>query len=248
MPDDEDKKKDDAEETSAAAEDTSADDDNAEEKNEERSTEDGDDAEEASAEEGSDDSSEEDDEDKDAEDEQREEVKPFSSLDGKEVYVFGWEPNPKARCWYDLSLQAKTYGYTEDLLQKIERSLKQNVDACYFQLASLYFIDLEDDMRWHAYFDNMKGLWKLEVTDSPEAPIEIQQMGDFFGSDIMKRAAKRCYDVIIRAAREFEAGLRPAFEDGRLLAVDEVKLAAELEVINRDIVMENLRTCKWMNT
>ena len=73
-------------------------------------------------------------------------------------------------------------------------------------------------------------------------------MGDFFGSDVMKRAAKRCYDVIIRAAREFESGLRPEFEDGKLLAVDEVKLAAELEVINRDVIMQNLRTCKWMST
>ena len=247
MPDDEDKKEEEAAEDTSVEEDTSA-----ENNTEEEETADSDDADkEDSEKEDSDDSAEDNDaeskDEEDAEDE-KEAAKPFSSLDGKEVYVFGWEPNPKARCWYDLSLQAKTYGYTADLMQKIERSLQQNVDACYFQLASLYFVDLEDEMRYHAYFDNMKGLWKLEVTDSPDAPIEIQQMGDFFGSDIMKRAAKRCYDVIIRAAREFESGLRPEFEDGKLLAVDEVKLAAELEVINRDVIMQNLRTCKWMST
>lgn len=173
MPDDEDKKKEEA------AEDTSAE-DNAEEEeaadSDDAGTDDADKEEDAEKED-SDDSAEDDGENgdgEDAEDEKEEELaKPFSSLDGKEVYVFGWEPNPKARCWYDLSLQAKTYGYTEDLMRKIERSLQQNVNACYFQLASLYFVDLEDEMRYHAYFDNMKGLWKLEVTDSPDAPIEI---------------------------------------------------------------------------
>lgn len=172
MPDDEDKKKEDAAKDTSAEEDTSA-----ENNTEEEETADSDDADkEDSEKEDSDDSAEDNDaeskDEEDAEDE-KEAAKPFSSLDGKEVYVFGWEPNPKARCWYDLSLQAKTYGYTADLMQKIERSLQQNVDACYFQLASLYFVDLEDEMRYHAYFDNMKGLWKLEVTDSPDAPIEI---------------------------------------------------------------------------
>lgn len=172
MPDDEDKKKEEEAADTSAEEDTSAEDD----AEEEESSSDDAGADDADKED-SDDSAEDDGESEDGEDAEAEKdeeaAKPFSSLDGKEVYVFGWEPNPKARCWYDLSLQAKTYGYTEDLMQKIERSLQQNVDACYFQLASLYFIDLEDEMGYHAYFDNMKGLWKLEVTDSPDAPIEI---------------------------------------------------------------------------
>lgn len=99
-------------------------------------------------------------------------VKPFANLDLREAYCFGWEKGAKKKCWYNKSLEAKAIGWKKADVPGIELSLKQNVDACYFYLVNLYFVDLDDDMRWHAFFDNSKGLWRLEIQDSPKAEVE----------------------------------------------------------------------------
>lgn len=175
------------------------------------------------------------------------EQKPFDNLDLKKIYVFGQESNASENCWYNLSLKAKTIGWKKIDVKQIELSLKRNVDACYFYLASLYFVDLDDDTRYHAFFDSNKGLWRLEIEDSPDADLDIQQISDFFKSNEMQKAAKQCYDIIIRAKKEYDESLKTHIESGELLEVDEVKLSAILYFINQDITMQNLRTCKWMN-
>lgn len=185
--------------------------------------------------------------DEDSDNEQNEAPAPFSMLDLKSERCFGWQPKANICCWYNLSLTGKANGWTEPLTQRVEKSLKQNVDDCYFCLAQLNFIDLDDDVKYHAQFDSAKGMWKLSIADSPDAELTLEQIGNFFKSDIMKRCAKRCYDLVIRAYREFEQTLRPMLEDGKLLDVDEVKLAAILHFISEDITMQNLRTCKWMS-
>lgn len=179
-------------------------------------------------------------------DDAAEETKPFSNLDGKDVFVFGWEPNAENKCWYNLSLKEKAFGWDSTNVKDIEISLKKNVDACYFYIASLYFVDLDDDIRYHAFFDNMKGLWKLEITDSPKAELDIQQIGDFFKSDLMTKAAKQCYTIITRAAKEFEQNLRGPLENAKFISIDEVKLSAILDVANNNLFMENLRLSKFM--
>ena len=178
---------------------------------------------------------------------QEEQKKPFDALDLKEAYVFGWELNPEKKCWYNLSLQARAVGWNNANIQQLENSLKTNTEACYFHLASLYFIDLEDETRYHAYFDTMKMLWALEITDSPKADLEIQQIGDFFKSDLMKKCAKRCGDLITRAAKEFEDNLEFHLSQGQLLKVDETKLSAILQAVKQDITIKSLRECKWMS-
>lgn len=188
--------------------------------------------------------------DEGSEDDDKEESEapaPFSMLDLKTIKCFGWQPKAKISCWYDLSLTGKANGWTEPLVERVEKSLKQNVDDCYFCLAKLDFIDLDDDIKYHTEFDSAKGMWKLNIADSPDAELELEQIGDFFKSDMMKKCAKRCYDLIIRAYKEFEETLRPMLEDGQFLDVDEVKLAAILHFISEDITIQNLRTCKWMN-
>ena len=106
--------------------------------------------------------------------EEGEEIKPFENLDLREAYCFGWEKDAKKKCWYNKSLQAKAVGWKKADVPGIEQSLKRNVDACYFYLVSFYFVDLEDEMRWHAFFDNSKGLWRLEISDSTKAELDAQ--------------------------------------------------------------------------
>ena len=62
----------------------------------------------------------------------------------------------------------------------------------------------------------------------------------------MKKAASRAYDLIMRAQKEFEETLRFRLEGGELLAVDEIKLGAVLHFINNNLLMENLKACKWV--
>lgn len=185
--------------------------------------------------------------DSDAEDEQKEAPQPFSMLDLRSEVCFGWQPKANISCWYNLSLTGKANGWTETLAQRVEKSLKQNVNNCYFCLAQLDFVDLDDDIRYHAQFDSAKGMWQLSIADSPDAELELEQIGNFFKSELMQKCAKRCYDLILRAYKEFEETLRPMLEDGHFLDVDEVKLAAILHFISEDITMQNLRTCKWMS-
>lgn len=180
------------------------------------------------------------------EEQEDEQAKPFANLDLREAYCFGWEKDAKKKCWYNKSLEAKAVGWKKADVPGIELSLKQNVDACYFYLASFYFVDLDDEIKWHAFFDNSKGLWRLEIQDSPRAEIDSQQYADFFGSDLMKKAASRAYDLIKRAEKEFEETLRFHLESGELLQVDEIKLEAEMHFINDSLLMENLKACKWV--
>ena len=172
--------------------------------------------------------------------------KPFAQLDLREASCFGWERDPKQKCWYNKCLHAKTVGWKNADVQGIQESLKNNVDACYFYLANFYFVDVEDEMRWHAFFDNSKGLWRLEIQDSPKAELESQQYADFFGSDMMKKTANRAYDLIKRAEKEFNETLKVHMDNAELLEVDEVKLEAELHFINDSLLMENLKSCKWV--
>lgn len=173
-------------------------------------------------------------------------IKPFANLDLREAYCFGWEKDTKKNCWYNKSLEAKAIGWKKADVPGIELSLKQNVDACYFYLVNFYFADLDDEIKWHAFFDNSKGLWRLEIQDSPKAEIDAQQYADFFACSLMKKAASRAYDLIKRAEKEFEETLRYRLENGELISVDEIKLGAELHFINDSLLMENLRTCKWV--
>lgn len=181
-----------------------------------------------------------------AEEPQEDTAKPFGSLDLREAYCFGWEKDAKEKCWYNKSLQAKAVGWKKADVPGIELSLKQNIDACYFYLVSFYFVDLEDETRWHAFFDNSKGLWRLEISDSPKADLDAQQLADFFASDMMKKAASRAYDLIKRAEKEYEETLSYHVENGELLEIDEIKLEAELHFIGDSLLMENLKGCKWV--
>lgn len=173
------------------------------------------------------------------------EVKPFQNLDLRDAVCFGWQKNPSEKCWYNKCLLAKKFGWSKADREGIELSLKENVDNCYSCIVTLDFIDLDDEIPYRAEFNNEKMLWKLSIKDSPNAELEMQQIGDFFKSDLMKKSALRAADLVTRAVEMYKDMLSAHLEQGELLAVDEVKLAAILYNVNATLFMENLRTCKW---
>lgn len=178
--------------------------------------------------------------------EDKENPQKFQNLDLREAYCFGWEPKAKDKCWYNLSVKSRTLGWKSTDVKALEQSLKQNVDACYFYLASFYFTDVDSDVKYFCFFDNSKSLWGLQIQDSPKAEIEAEDVKAFFSSEIVKKAMVRARSLVMRAAEEFNSCLLPHLEDGELLEVDEVKLEAILHTIRQEFSMVNLGTGQYM--
>lgn len=183
---------------------------------------------------------------------------PFSNLDLKQITVFGRGNNFKDVAgkktgetagpdWAELAEQSKTVGWKNIDREALERSLTEDVEACYFRLVSFNVVDLDDDTVWHASFLNSKGLWDLEIANSPKADVEPQQMADFFSSEEFLKIAKKAGWILEGARHLLEDVIEPQLSTGDLLAVDEIKLAAIYSWIKDPNLMNNLRSGKFMS-
>lgn len=180
--------------------------------------------------------------------EEEEEVienKPFDNLDLRKITVFGGKKSTE-KSWAQLAEQSKTLGWKNIDKASLEESLARAVDACYFRLVSFEAEDLDTDITWHASFLNSKGLWDLEISNSPKADIEPSQMADFFSSDPFKRIAKKAGWILEEAKHLLGDIVSKPLKEGQLLAVDEVKLAAITHWLSDKQLMENLRSGKFM--
>ena len=186
-----------------------------------------------------------------------EELKPFSNLDLKQITVFGRGNNfeevegkkgePAGQDWAEIAEQSKTVGWKNIDKEALEKSLAEDAETCYFRLVSFNVTDLDDDTVWHASFLNSKGLWDLEIADSPKADVEPEQMADFFSSEEFLKIAKKAGWILEGARSLLEEVINDPLENGELLDVDEVKLAAIMHWLSDKQVMENLRSGKFMN-
>jgi len=179
-----------------------------------------------------------------------EKKKPFDLLDLKSIAVFGSRRVPGSKLtWIDLAEQGKTFGWSKDGFDRrgLEESLARDVDSSYFRAVSFAAEDLGSEIKWHASFINDKGLWELEIVDSPRAEIEPSQMKDFFSSDLFKKTAKIASAKLETARSLIQEVIQQHLESGELLDVDEVKLAALVHWMSDKQWMENLRTGKFMD-
>ena len=165
--------------------------------------------------------------------------KPFDNLDLRGITLFGGR-------WAELATQSKTLGWSGVDKLALEKSLARAVDSSYFRIVSFNVEDLDTEITWHASFLNDKGLWELEIFDSPRADVEPSQMADFFGSDEFKRIAKRAGWLLEEAKQVVKDVIMPKLETGNFLSVDEVKLAAIMHWLSDKQFMENLRSGKFM--
>lgn len=165
--------------------------------------------------------------------------KPFENLDLKGIQIFGGH-------WVELATQSKTLGWNGVDKLALEKSLARAVDSSYFRIVSFNVEDLDTEITWHASFLNDKGLWELEIFDSPRADVEPEQMADFFGSAEFKRIAKRAGWILEEAKKAVADVIMPKLETGNFLSIDEVKLAAIMHWISDKQFMENLRSGKFM--
>lgn len=165
--------------------------------------------------------------------------KPFDSLDLKGITLFGGR-------WVELATQSKTLGWSGVDKLALEKNLARAVDSSYFRIVSFNVEDLDTEITWHASFLNDKGLWELEIFDSPHADVEPEQMADFFGSAEFKKIAKRAGWLLEEAKHLLEDVIEPKLSTGDLLAIDEIKLAAIYSWLKDPNFMNNLRSGKFM--
>lgn len=170
--------------------------------------------------------------------------KPFENLDLRGISIFGGREGRLA--WSELAKQSKTLGWQNIDRLALAKSLARAVDATYFRIVSFKAEDLDTEITWHASFLNDKGLWELEIFDSPRAEVEPEQYRDFFSSASFKKIAKKAGWILEESRKLLEDIIEPKLYIGDLLEVDEVKLAAIMHWLSDKQWMENLRTGKFM--
>lgn len=168
----------------------------------------------------------------------------FERLDLKAVSCFGWS-RPIQPSWVELAKKSVSSGWTIGIAKQIDEKLAQDVSKSFERLIQCRFIDLATNIYYKAYFDNSRGLWYLEIIDSPKAQILDDDLNGFFGSDGFKRFAKRCSQILTDAKQVYDETIKEHLENGELLSVSEQKLDWILRDLDVGRFMDNLRDCRY---
>lgn len=165
----------------------------------------------------------------------------FKNIDIKNITVFG-KSMPKDKCWASMLSKAKDFSLIDK--NKFEDSLKWNVEASYYRLASITFKDLDTDIEWFLSFITDQKKWDLELgIDSPKADATVtpDQKFDALNNPDIKRVVEKMNSVMLDAAALCKEKVMQHVEAGELLAVDETKLDRVLDAIDDSILMANLK-------
>lgn len=170
----------------------------------------------------------------------------FDGLDLRYATCFGYGC-PKVDSWTNLANVAIDKGWNNIDVQQLEDSLMHNIEACYYKIAQFKLENVEDDMRYSLWFDNNRGLWNVQIQDSPKAELTIEQRGEFFKSELFKKIAKRAYYLIVDARKIYEQVVKQHIENGELIDIDVVKLDAILHFIDQQYFLDNLLNGKYLS-
>ena len=173
-------------------------------------------------------------------------INEFEGLDLRQASCFGYEC-PKANSWTNLAKIALDKGWNNIDPKQLEESLLHNVKACYHMIARFKLENVNDDMTYHLWFDNNKGLWNTAIENSPNAELTVEQRADFFKSDMFKRIAKQSYYTIIDAKKTYNDIVKQHIENGDMINVDVVKLDAILHWIDQQYFLDNLLNGKYLS-
>lgn len=177
------------------------------------------------------------------------ESQPFENLDLVKFQIFG-KCGKDLENWVDLARYAGEFGWKsidEEKLVLFQKSLQKNVDQCYPRIAQFIFKNLDDDVEYLVFFNNAKQLWDVEVRNSPEAELTIEERGNLFKSDLFKKVALRAYDIINTAFSVFYSKVQEKFENGMFIDVDEVKLSSLLFFWDKKYFRDALRNRKYLS-
>ena len=165
----------------------------------------------------------------------------FKNIDIMNIAVFG-KSMPKDACWTNMLKKAKDFSLIDK--KKFENSLKWNVEASYYRLASIVFKDLDTDLEWFLSFITDQKKWDLELSienTKADATVTPDQKFDVLNNPDIKRVIEKMNDVMLNAAAECKEKVMQHVEAGELLAVDETKLERVLDAIDDSTLMTNLK-------
>lgn len=171
----------------------------------------------------------------------------FERLDLKAVSCFGWSRPDKSgeTGWAATARKCVSFGWSEEAARKIDDGLAADVSRSFRRIASGRFVDLDTQVQYRAYFDNAKGLWFLEIVDSPAADVLDEDLQGFFGSEEAGRFARRCSHLALDAADVYGGIVKEHLENGELLKVNEQKLDRILRDLAVGRFIDNLRGCRF---
>lgn len=166
--------------------------------------------------------------------------KKFEGLDIRSVRCFGFK-SPKQDSWKQIAQQSVSAGWKYIDVKQLEQDLVHNVDESYASIAEFTAEDVNTDIKWRAKFINDKQLWTLQIEDSPEAEVLLDDKVAFFTSELFLSFMKKALDYILYAKKTYDEIVSQHLEDGELLKVNEVKLSALLWYIDNKTFMSNFR-------
>lgn len=177
--------------------------------------------------------------------ESQQDSKPFDGLDLREIKCFGFS-SPKSDCWVNIANQSVTVGWKNVDMPKLEESLADNVDQSYVCIIQFLAEDVSTGIKWKADFVNDKQLWRLSIDGSPEAEVLLEDKAGFFQSELFIKTMKKATEYIMQAKKTYDELVKIHLDNGEMLKVNEVKLAALLWFINSKGFIDNIRVGKFI--
>ena len=171
--------------------------------------------------------------------------KPFNGLDLREVKCFGF-CSPKSDCWVNIAKQSITAGWKDIDSKKLEENFAQNVDQSYATITEFLAEDVSTGIKWRAQFVNDNQLWKLDIDGSPDAEVLLEDKAGFFQSELFIKTMKKATEYILQAKKTYYDLVKVHLDDGELLKVNEVKLAALLWFVDSKGFIDNFRVGKFI--
>lgn len=170
----------------------------------------------------------------------------LENLSIKKIDCFGWS-QPLAKNWTSIANSSISRGWKSIDKKALESTLAADVIKSYSRLFESEFEDLDDSIHYTVFFDNVKKLFRLELTDGKDngAEILLEQKTAFFKSAMFKKTAKRAHELLMRAKKIYEETVKQHIEDGDCLEVDETKAEAIESMLNDEQLMRNFRLAKW---
>lgn len=170
----------------------------------------------------------------------------FANLDIRSAFCFGYS-RPASRCWLCIAEQARDVGWKSVDVKELEASLAQDVDRSYMDIARFKVVNIDDDMEYEVKFDNNKSLWSVEIFESPEADMTIEERADFFKSEMFNKIAKTTWRRVKEAKQTFDEVVRQHLDEGELLLVDDIKLDAIMSFLRQEHFLDNILEGKYLN-
>lgn len=184
--------------------------------------------------------------DGDGEDSSEDSLGVFANLDIRSAFCFGYS-RPASRCWLCIAEQARDVGWKSVDVKELEASLAQDVDRSYMAIARLKVANIDDDMEYEVKFDNNKSLWSVEIFESPDADMTIEERADFFKSEMFKKIAKTTWRRVKEAKQTFDEVVRQHLDEGELLLVDDIKLDAIMSFLRQEHFLDNILEGKYLD-